>query len=139
MNEYAPLTWVGAAKKHIDLLDRVQSRPINIINGEDSTTTKSLQRRWDLAGLAVMFKYKRSKCHICGSQFVGRHVPSGPQRECRIHWSSHVARHDDTRDYLLQNIQGCGNTVILSCAPRHAVHSIQRIKIVINGFLQIIF
>ena len=57
--EYAPLTWGGAAKKHLDLPDKVQARAISIISGEDPRipgNLQSLQHRRDVAGLTVMFR-----------------------------------------------------------------------------------
>ena len=60
--EYSPLTWGGAAAKHLALLDQVQRRARRII--EDSvprvaSNLQNLQQRRDVAGLTTMFKIQQ--------------------------------------------------------------------------------
>ena len=56
--EFSPLTWVGAASTHMELLNKVQRRAERIIYGDQNENTNfdTLQHRRDVAGLSVIYK-----------------------------------------------------------------------------------
>ena len=64
--EYSPLTWGGAAKKYLGLLDKIQARANNIIQDGDphyniQTKLQDLQHRRDVAGLTTFFKFQQHR------------------------------------------------------------------------------
>ncbi|XP_042864744.1 uncharacterized protein LOC122248657 [Penaeus japonicus] len=120
----APLTWGGAAKKHLDLLDRIQSRAIKIINGEDPgnlNNLQNLQHRRDVAGLFVMFRIQEEQvphlqalrqpvCRIIRTTRTVERVPDTlEQPRCRT-WHYH-------RQYIHKYIRMWN--AVLSYMPRH--------------------
>ncbi|XP_042890078.1 uncharacterized protein LOC122265006 [Penaeus japonicus] len=130
--EYAPLTWGGAAKKHLDLLDRIQSRAIKIINGEDPgnlNNLQNLQHRRDVAGLTVMFRIQEEQephlqalrqpvCRITRTTRTVERVPDAlEQPRCRI-W--HYQRQYIPKYTRMWN-------AVLSYMPRHIVHSVLKL------------
>ena len=54
MLEYAPLVWMGAAPTHLQRLDQVQHRALNVIGG--NTVLQSLHFRRVVSGLMYLYK-----------------------------------------------------------------------------------
>jgi len=139
--EYAPLTWGGAAKKHLDLLDRVQARASSIISGEDpriSSNLQNLQHRRDVAGLTVMFKIQTEQVpHLQPLRQPVRRMTRTTRTVERVPEALEEP-HCRTWHYQRQFIPKytrMWNTAILSCVSGLAVHSIQSFKTLVNAIL----
>ena len=66
--EYATLSWTGAARTHLAVLDKIQERARRLatsLQNEENvrTTLDSLQHRRDVGGLTVFFKSNIMKCN----------------------------------------------------------------------------
>jgi hypothetical protein len=86
--EYCSHIWGGAPQGHLNLLDRIQNKPIRIINSPNLTDSlQPLAHRRAVPSLSLLYRYYSGQC----SSELSTSIPSvhRPQRITRRNSSSH--------------------------------------------------